>query len=234
MVRRSGLRSFFRDMFVVVASILIAFGLDAWGGWYGDRQEQRQKLLGLRAEFSSVTANLKRQAGLHARVVAAVDSVLIMTGPVTTSTERLHTQRPLSIALIPATLDVSSGHLNALLAGGRLELIRNPELRSALAAWDGVLRDATEDEADARAHLLRDVIPLLADASQLRAHFQLGTISRAESGFELTYRALLADPRVASALDFRASWLRHVIEELNGVEVEARRIVAMVDSELRE
>jgi hypothetical protein len=220
-----------RDMFVVVASILIAFGLDAWSGWYGDRRDEHEKLLGLHADFTAIAKQLQQQVLKHAQSVAATDSLLQLTGPDAQS-DTAQVQRLVNRALIASTLDVSSGTLNAILAGGRLEVIRNSELRSALAAWEGVLRDATEDEADSRAHVLRDFVPLLADAAHLRARFQLDTTWRPQSRFALTYDALLTDPRVAGALDFRAFWIRHTIEELNIVRAEVQHILTLIEAEL--
>lgn len=226
------MRRSLRDMFVVVASILIAFSLDAWWDGHLERNDERSKLIGLRAEFDTIAAQLRVQALSHSRVAAAADSLLVLTGPVVTAQEAAEVPRLFTRALIPHTLDVSSGTVKALLAGGKLEVIRNAELRRALAAWEGNLQDATEDEGNAREHLFDLIVPLMADQTQLRATLNFDQVTSTASRFVQAPAALLRDPRFASALQVRAHWLRHVVKEIGDVEREARRIGSLVQSEL--
>jgi hypothetical protein len=227
-------RRLLRDMFVVVASILIAFALDAWWGWRNDRKEEHEKLVGLKAEFTAISNAIRRQAANHTTGYIAVDSLMLLTGPSADPAMAPRVEPLLQQAFVPSTLDVSSGTLNAILASGRLEVIRNAELRRGLAAWDGNLRDATEDEVDARVHVMTVLLPLLADDKYVRARARFSSpVPRPGPGFSITPVAMLTDPRFASALDFRAGWLRHVVDELNEVETEARRILGLIDSELQ-
>lgn len=218
-------------MFVVVSSILVAFALDAW--WDGRllRKDERQNLIGLRAEFSAVTRQLQEEQMLQAEIASVCDTLLAHTGPAPTIPPDF--KRLLNRAFVARTLDLSTGTLDALMAGGRLEILRSEALRSALAGWHGKLLDATEDETNARAHFFSELVPLLADGERVRARVALGTQPLPPTGFEQNPQALLRDPRFASALDYRSQWLRHVVNELADAETEARRILMLIESELK-
>src|SRR5687768_5999991 len=124
-------------MFVVVSSILVAFALDAWWDGRELRQDERQNLIGLRAEFSTIARMLQQEQTLQAEVASVVDTLLMLTGPAATTPPDF--KRLLNRAFVARTLDVSTGTLDALMAGGRLEILRNEQLRSALAGWHGTL-----------------------------------------------------------------------------------------------
>lgn len=146
-------RRFIAEGVVIVASILLAFGIDAW---WADVQDQKDEALILRAlatEFRENLAELRAVHEVHARyaqelaelvgiMVAQPDGSILQVGD--------SQLRPL---ISFRTADPATGTLSTLLASGRIDLIRDEELQQALAGWPAVVEDVAEDE-----RLVRDFV----------------------------------------------------------------------------
>jgi len=76
MLNKPSLKSALVEMVVVVASILIAFGLDAWWDGQQEGREERTILLGLEEELDSLKASVEEQTLFHQEVKAAVKDLL--------------------------------------------------------------------------------------------------------------------------------------------------------------
>ena len=151
---------------MIVGSILLAFGIDAWWDERQDREAEQEILSGLHEEFTRIAEGLQRSG-------ARWDSVAVAIGTALAAAEA---GRDLSLAqarasvgavTFPNTFDPGSGVRDALIASGRLELIRDGELRNQLVAWDGVLREVQDNEVAGRAFILDHVIPYLAEHGAL-------------------------------------------------------------------
>lgn len=147
---------------VIVASILLAFGIDAWWDARQYQVEEIEVLAGLEQEFIGNAAYFERRLQHHQIALAAVGKLLNAAksgfwddtiGPVDDS---------LILLLIPPTTDLGQGVRDSLVSSGRLELLSNNELRDALAAWEGVLDEVLDDELMSREWVFEQVIPYLA------------------------------------------------------------------------
>lgn len=132
--------------FVIVASILLAFAIDA--GW-DERQEraaERRLLTSLEAEFAQHIEDLHESSGTHARL-ASLTRALFDTLSSRAEGEEVVVSDSLAYATMRArTTEISQGELDAALASGRVDLVGDPELRRRLAGWPGVWDDAEEEE----------------------------------------------------------------------------------------
>jgi len=139
--------SSFRDMVLIVASILIAFSLEAW--WDGRRtlDKERAALSAVRDDFGAARQELDSVLVRNERVVETVGVVLRM------NPESLAKLDPDSAhALLRygfgggLTFDPPTGALQALLNAGTLGDIRNQALAAALSAWPGLMDEIDEDQ----------------------------------------------------------------------------------------
>ena len=130
---------------VIVVSILLAFSIDAWWNNRIEQQREREQLVSMRAEFqaslsgldevlASVQGHAEDVESLIALLKAAGDEPVLVPGPL------------LGSAITWRTSDVSISTLDALMASGELNLLRNAELRANLAGLPAFLLDVTEDE----------------------------------------------------------------------------------------
>ncbi len=140
-------RSSFRDMLLIVASILIAFGLEAW--WDGKRtlDEERAALAAVRDDLRAARLELDTVMAHNERAVTAVRTVLAM------DPAALESLDPDSASVLTRlsfggglTFDPTTGALQAILSGGTLADIRNDRLAAELSAWPGLLDEIEEDQ----------------------------------------------------------------------------------------
>lgn len=220
-----------------MASILAAFPLDAWWDGRNERVEEREALVALRTEFGEARDRVERYRGYQGRILraaaSATDSVeaSLLRGAAATVVP----DTALGLLYIPPTTSLSLGTLNSLLASGRLGIIRDRALRTALASWGASLEELNEEEED-----LRDLAYGEMDA-QLRAVMNTngiwqsgndlfdGTLTEAELRAS---RAVPATTGVLGVLHLRRSILTHGIEEFDVLLSEIEEIVALIDRSL--
>lgn len=141
------LRESLREGAVVVISILVAFGLDAWWDHRGDLREEAEIIAALEAEFTSNRKRLmddieevRGYTDAAQRLLEAAESGVSLAGDADTLGADLWR------SLNWRTANVSTAALDAVVSSGRLDLIRDDELRTALAGWKAQVDDMAEEE----------------------------------------------------------------------------------------
>lgn len=153
MTQPNSWRRFVAEGVVIVASILLAFGIDAWWADVQDRKEEGLILRALDTEFRENMAEFQAVHGVHARYAQELEELvgLVVSQPDGSVLQVGDSQlRPL---ISFRTADPATGTLSTLLASGRIDLIRDEELQQALAGWPAVVEDVAEDE-----RLVRDFV----------------------------------------------------------------------------
>ncbi len=147
---------------LIVASILLAFGIDAWWGGYRDRSEEGRVLLGLESEFREHVGTLDRTIERSNATLRRLRYLLDgeMGGAGETPADSL--DMALWDVMLAPTFDPGSGTRDALITSGRLELIRNEELRDQLSAWQGVVDELRDNQFAVRSYVVDTLVPFLA------------------------------------------------------------------------
>jgi hypothetical protein len=130
---------------VIVASILLAFSIDAAWAQRQLRIEEREALAALEAEFS---ANLEQVD--HIIETYLSDRARVATLRTATPAElRALSQSEVSAMMLATTniwtFDPALGATDALVSAGRLGVLRDPLLRQALSSFTHLVADAAED-----------------------------------------------------------------------------------------
>ncbi len=223
------------EVLIVVVGVVIGFQVTAWGNERANLAEEQELLRGLQAEFAEVVVDLEEQVEKHRRIERAVSTTLesmdraqragASYGAVADST--------LARALVATTTQFSQGVLDGMLTTGRLQLIRDPDLRTALSGWEGVLADVTEDEIASRDAVTDRVGPILWQRMDVRPfrkyELLLGTLPPAEAG---SVSEVPIDNETLGVLATRLFWLQHLIREFDGPQEEAQRIASLIDRSL--
>lgn len=150
------------EFFVIVLGVLVALGADAWNEGRLQRAEEQELLRGLRSEFvanrdqaaSVVGAHLSHARRFAWLQTAPVDSILILDS---VTVQTFH--RALEA---PYTFDPQAGALTALVSSGKLGLVQEDELRTALGEWLSELSNIEETRlamANANEAVLRAMGP---------------------------------------------------------------------------
>lgn len=153
---------------VIVGSILLAFGIDAWWDGHTDAGREQRLLAALLTEFEANEELLGRARAEYetsymaaARTLEAIDEGLDGIDE-----DELHAL--LGALLTNQTFHLESGVLEGLLAAGHLDLIRDQALRHRLAAWPSYVREWVEEEEMTFEFVENSIVPFVGDRTPLR------------------------------------------------------------------
>ena len=240
-VRQTPWRRYIAEGVLIVVSILLAFGIEAWWADYGERRDEVEALKYIREDFVETAQRLDSANRSHQRIFDSSKQLLEMTGP----TPRIQVSELTVDALV---MDLISGPrvfpvtatLDALTGSGRLDIISNSELRRELAAWSAAMAALQESEREARAQmdqrflpLIWDYVPIVSlDITSLSEAY--GDVDLSPSRFSRRYEALFAERRFENAVEERMNSSRLALDNLRRARDMGERILSLVDRELTE
>lgn len=159
-------RWLFAELVVVIGGVFIALWLE---GWIDEREDRRQEVIVLQSlhrEFEANRAELELQFANYERRLAAATAFLEL-GSAAAQLPSDSAQVLWNWFLRGGTFDPVTGTLDGLLATGRLDLIRNAELRARLAGWSSRLANMRLVEDRIGDLLAEQVYPWLREQSAL-------------------------------------------------------------------
>jgi len=129
------------ELVIIVAGVLIALAAQAFAQDWSERSREQAFLVDLLEEFRLNEVQLQKdlEETNHAIASAALWRRL---SPTSASSSADSSSALYAASLNPARFDPFSGSLRSLIDGGDLGLIRNRQLRAALAGW----RDRTQEQ----------------------------------------------------------------------------------------
>jgi hypothetical protein len=174
MVDQTRVRRIVLEGFVVVASILLAFAIDAWWEEAREASQERALLVALSEELDNTRGLLEDNVRFHEDQLRRTGALLeIAAGqPSRVSTDSLdHLFAGLSSW---AMASYERGTLDAILIGGAFNLIEDQSLRRVIVEWQRSLNELAEVEADEE-RVIRDLwFPLLQEATYMPQIFNTG------------------------------------------------------------
>lgn len=221
---------------LIVLSILLAFGIEAWWSERGERDAEAEALEGLRDDFVESLGRLASTRSDHLKVRDAAVRLLAITGPEATQTVSDPVMDTLVMALIayPKVFPVTATY-DALIASGRIELLENAALRRELARWSTAVIDLREEERDAFRQMDERLLPYLWDyvpivTLDVNIHPRYHGVELNRSRFSRRYRELLRSRRFENAIEERMNSSIRAIERLTEAEDAAERVLTLVEA----
>ena len=223
----------------IVASILLAFAIDAWWDERQERIEETEILLGLKSEFSRYRDELTDGIAYNenSRVLTAELMAAIRRGSWTSET--LAIDQALATVSDAKTHDFGGGVLDALISAGRLELISDYELRIMLATWSQVFSEIRDDELRNKANSNDQIVPYMlrwkiphSRAFEVCCDWMNWPVSsRSLADDPDAVSRLLADPEFEVLLDFKYIDIVHTALEYDaGIQAMTEILDAIDDS----
>ena len=165
----------------IVASILLAFAIDAW---WEDRKEvdlERRLLTALLVEFEQNGEMLRQAREEYERRYLDAVRILEFMGGEPAEIDEAEFERLVGSLLWRRTFHLESGVHDGLLASGELSLIRDEALRNRLAAWPSYVAEWSEEE-DAVFSFVNEVLfPHLSGWFRFRNTYPLSPFPDGES-----------------------------------------------------
>jgi len=208
----------------IVASILLAFAIDAWWEGVQERAEEREILSSLRAEFEANQKVLAKTAGIHRLILGAMlDIVSASETDISVHDESLDSlfgQAGGTPHYNPAT-----GALAATISSGRIGLVRNIELRNRLAGWNAVVSDLIRDEQTRRDFVVHELRPALAE-------FGVAGVFSATNGPEADFSKALSSRQVLAHLRTEIGNVVHLLTHFDDAEAATQAMILDISEEL--
>ena len=226
--------SAFRDMVLIVSSILIAFSLEAWWDSRSTLHEERAALSAVRDDFRAARQELDSVLVRNERVVETVGVALALNSE---DVARLAPDSALQLLHYAygggLTFDPPTGALQALLFAGTLGDIRNHILAAELSAWPGLMDEIDEDQV-----FIIDSFNRLQDIRVRTGTMEQSMIFRgllpgpAKMSQSEVLAALLAAPQDRGILAHHMASVQGLLDELGDVDRRLDALLEQLDAEL--
>ena len=227
-------QSYIYEGIVIVASILVAFGLDAsWDNYQESRVEQRI-LAELQGEFEQAKSRIEDSV---AELEAAIDASVALANYIGMGKEVLAPDVAAILvdqALSINTLEVPSGVLDSIIASGQVRLISNGMIRNALAQWPAFVADVRENHEWHRVDTDEYLVPYLARYVSIReSNSMLQNRSElAPDTFDYDLASMQNDPVFRGRLLWRVVRQSATLRESRVLLAETDSLLALITAEI--
>ena len=218
----------------IVASILLAFAIDAWWSERQERSEERDTLVQLKTEVSRNLSLLAEKRDEHIAVEHAMLRLLQRTKPAASPDYTDEIVVDMEKLLLRFTFDAEMGVVNGLVASGKLSQIRSEELRSAIAGWPAKLQDAVEDETAIWDFTGDQLVPYLYPRASLRSILSTarpGNVYGA-SAFSTLEPGLLSDRQFENMVMRKLRLTHDILDVFVEIDQYLKHMLGLVEQEL--
>ena len=146
---------------VIVGSILLAFGIDAGWDERGQRIEESEELNRLETEFRSNLAEFSGDIPVLEMLHGRVERLLAGLEAAPDGAEVVFPDSIVSSLLFVPIWEPEAGVSGALVASGRISLLRDRDLVQTMAAWESRVQNTVENQRRARTLYVDEVLPHL-------------------------------------------------------------------------
>lgn len=163
--------SFFRlagEALAIVLSILLAFAIDAWWQERAEYREETSALRALRDEFEANREVLARFIAFHSDLHSSALALMQLAAEPTEEISAEAVDRMIGdVTWWGSLVSFESAALDAVVLGGKLDLLNNEELRRMLADWRSELASTASQNTQEFEHFYGSLLPILRPRANL-------------------------------------------------------------------
>ena len=220
---------------LIVASILIAFAIDAWWEDRQDRHEEQRLLEALKAEFSTnikiITPHIEghRTSNLYAKELSDLLGKTQTDGSVNVRAAEL------GQVINHGSTDPQTGVIDAILQSGELRYITNPEIRERLAGWPSLIVDARENEDMLQMQWEARLLEAMSEVADLYPLENMGPECWSDPKLDVCRHIFITMTRSNKVIAYLGPVIGYTAEaarELQTLVKEAENIVSLINAEL--
>ena len=218
----------------IVASILLAFAIDAWWADRETEQSQSAQLRALRDEFSVNLKSLDIIVQTHDYSARRLESLIAQIRDANDMTQVTVPDAVLVPLVAWRTSDISTGTLDGLLSSGKLAEIDNSDIRQSLAAWPSEVGNAQEDENLARDFVENVVVQSLLGQGILEPAYRSRPLPD-DLGEEIevdSSTTFSISPELIELATIRIIHSQMASQSISQLRVRIRQILELIDAEL--
>lgn len=149
------------EIFLVVTGILIALAINNWNQERLAQVEEQKLLENIRVDFLEATRTL---TSLNQRRNESIQNFEMLITALSKSdhTNTIHLDSLLGKSIFTPTYNGKNSSLSIIINSGKINLIKDEELKSLLLKWPQQVEDMTEGEQDAKKLTYETWIPLIS------------------------------------------------------------------------
>jgi len=224
----------------IVGSILLAFAIDAWWAERLERITEREELSRLYDEFSSNRERLDRWVSVDGFMQRIRTSSLrvseIMDAAMKGGSETVSVLDVQIADLVrSATFEAESPVYESLVRSGRIEIVEDREIVTAIAKWERSLRNAAEIEQTRRQFVNNQLLPVLAARSNIQ-HVLMNRFVpiQLEPLDPNRMTEIHVDPLLVNLVGERSHWEGVALRSLTGVRDTADDVMSVISESLEQ
>jgi len=219
---------------VIVGSILLAFGIDAWWEDLGEESAEVELLERLQRDFTVTRDRYRNVLGDHERGAAAATELLqeLVVGEMLPTTRRVDSL----VATVTVNSRTSSppvGALNAFFQAP--DLVRSRELADLLHDWPRLVDEILEEEREMLRGVTDRWTPHLASLGGLNAYMRSGPYHGTNGIVGPPPRErtpIRVDQRFVNNIEERLMWEQFAVLEISRATPTLERILTLLTAEL--
>jgi hypothetical protein len=219
----------FAEGTVIVLSILLAFGIDAWWERWGENQREREALEALADDFAAADSVLALRVLAMDSAATAAQRIVDLVGPDATAEDAASLTELIPRIIRRPTFEPPMGTLDALLGSGELRLIQNAELKAALASFPSEIEGMAKTQDFGSEVVFSMLLPFLNSQVPM---LEFGLLARGESDFTANPTALVRSLEFENLAQNRLMGITFALEAAAGVGGEIAAIRELLDEEL--
>jgi len=221
---------------LIVASILVAFAIDAWWDTRSDRMEEKALLGALAQDFAEAAAEFDKSKSVQLLIARAGEQLITYgeDGNVPDD-EREGFDLLISQHFARSTYDSPTGTVDSAIGSGKVNLLSNQRLAAELTQWSAVVEELRQLQTDARDHFYARIYPYLA------SRYDLQDISKGYPQFVDRYPwqqestdayNLVSDQEFINIIYMHWVLSTNILTALDDVEEAITKIRGLIDAEL--
>ena len=229
------------EIVLVVFGILIALQINTWNNELIEKRKEQSVLIGLHETFS---INLDNLDYVMATSMAAFDSskkLLSLMGPSASGYTNTQVDSLIGHMINYSTYDPSSGTIDDIINSGKLNIIRNPELKANISNWSGMLEDAKKDIQIANNHTFNVLVIYLNDKANLKnVPIPKNIVEKTQlnitepSHFPTNYEVFMRSKEFENLVDFHALNFIYLIREYLKIKEYLEANVSLLETEIQD
>ncbi len=227
------LKSYLYEGIVIVASILVAFALDASWANYQESKVERRVLGELQEEFKSAKSRIEFSIAELTAVIDASVELASFLGKDALAQSPEDALELINRVLLLNTLEVPTSVVDSIVASGQVRLISNSELRKTLAEWPAFIADVRENHDWHRVETDEFLIPYLSNYFSIRDAMNLdGSQKLAPGSFDYDLVPMQSDPVFEGRLIWRISRQQATLMESEILLDQTDKLLNLIATEI--
>jgi len=234
------------EIVLVVIGILIALSINSWNQKRLEHHEEKEILNNLKGDYQNAIEEFEFLNSIRSAFISAAKDITLINVKKIEQYPEKYMDSLFEWTLYNPTFNNKSGSLQVLFNSGKINLIRNKELRNILIEWPGDVADMTEDEVT-HTNLFNNVYQdllsnyvvwnnLAATNIDFWVRFDKPIFVKMPSNpiLRSDYKSLLNNKKFLNTLHIRVRTFSGNSQETNSLVKKAKNIIKMIDKELEE